>query len=69
MDTNKETLIKFGKVAAVFAIALIAIMTHAAVWNATAVGACSGFICGVSVVNFILEGLAIYKLVREWVLK
>lgn len=67
--SNKENLIKFGKVLTTFLITMIAIISNTAVWNATAVGACNSFICGVSVVNFLIEGFGIYKLVRNWLLK
>lgn len=58
-DSNKANLILFAKVVCVFIIAMIIIISGAGVWNACALGAVDGFVCGVSVVNFCMEVAAL----------
>lgn len=67
--TNKETLILFAKVLLVMILAMITIISGAAVWNAAAVGAASTFYVVVSVINFIAEGVGIYFLSRKVLFK
>lgn len=57
-----KDFIAFLKVASVFVLAAIAIITNVAVWNAAKLGAenVTPFIVWVSVFNFILEGVGIY---------
>ena len=56
-ESNKKSLILFAKVVCVFLLALVIIISNAAVWNAFALGcaAVDGFVLGVSIVNFLLE--------------
>ena len=56
-ESNKKSLILFAKVVCVFLLALVIIISNAAVWNAFALGctAVDGFVLGVSIVNFLFE--------------
>lgn len=65
-SSNKESLLQFGKVAAMAVAGLIVIASNAAVWNACAAGVESGFIAGVAVVNFLLEGVGLFFIGRKW---
>lgn len=67
--TNKESLVLFGKVFLVMILAMIAIISGAAVWNAAAVGAASAFYVVVSVLNFIAEGVGLYFLSKKVLFK
>ena len=64
-EQNKETLKQFGKVFLMMILGMIAIISGAAVWNAAAVGAASGFYVVVSILNFIAEGVGLYFLGRK----
>lgn len=64
--SNKESLLQFGKVVAMTVAGLIVIASNTAVWNACAAGVESGFIAGVAVVNFLLEGAGVFFVGRKW---
>lgn len=63
-DSNKETLVQFGKGLSIFLLSMMAIITSAGVWNGVAKDAIDSFYGWVAGLNFIAEGLGIYKLVK-----
>lgn len=63
-DSNKETMVKFGKVALVGLLGMIAIITSAGVWNGVHEGAIGSFYGWVAGINLIAEGFGIYKLAK-----
>ena len=64
-EKNKETLMTFGKVALMFFLGFLAIITGAFIWNAAAVGSASTFYVVVSVLNVIAEGVGMYFLGKK----
>ena len=63
-NSNKETLVQFGKVASIFLLSMMAIITSAGVWNGTSAGAVDHFYGWVAGLNLLAEGFGIYKLAR-----
>ena len=61
-ESNKETLIHFGKVVALFLLGMIAIITSAGVWNGVHAGAISSFYGWVAGLNLVAEGFGIWSL-------
>jgi uncharacterized membrane protein len=64
-DSNKNTLIQFGKVALLLILGMIAIITSAGVWNGVAGGAIGSFYGWVAGINLIAEGFYIYLLYKK----
>lgn len=61
-ESNKATLIQFGKVAALFLLGIIAIITSAGVWNGVHAGVIGSFYGWVAGLNLIAEGFGIWSL-------
>lgn len=61
-QSNKETLVHFGKVVALFLLGMIAIITSAGVWNGVHAGAIGSFYGWVAGLNLIAEGFGIWSL-------
>jgi len=61
-ESNKETLIHFGKVVALFLLGMIAIITSAGVWNGVHAGAIGSFYGWVAGLNLVAEGFGIWSL-------
>ena len=61
-ESNKKTLIEFGKVVALFLLGMIAIITSAGVWNSVHAGAIGSFYGWVAGLNLIAEGFGIWSL-------
>jgi hypothetical protein len=61
-QSNKETLVHFGKVVALFLLGMIAIITSAGVWNGVHAGAIGSFYGWVAGLNLIVEGFGIWSL-------
>lgn len=68
-ETNKTRLVEVGKVAAIMVAAMVAIASNSAVWNAVANGVETGFIAGVAVVNFLMEGGLIAYFAKKYLFK
>lgn len=64
-ESNKETLIHFGKVVALGLVGFIAIITSAGVWNGVANGAIGSFYGWVAGINLIVEGFGVYSLYKK----
>ena len=65
-ESNKQTLIRFAKVAAVGLLGIIAIMVSAAVWNGVAGGNIDPFLGWVAGINFIAEGFGVWSLAKKF---
>lgn len=65
-NSNKETLVQFGKVASIFLLSMMAIITSAGVWNGANAGAVDHFYGWVAGLNLLAEGFGIYKLARHF---
>ena len=65
-ESNKQTLIHFGKAALLVILAIIVIMVSAAVWNGVSNDAIDPFLGWVAGINFIVEGLGIWSLARKF---
>ena len=63
--SNKETLIEFGKVAAIGLLGFIAIIAACGVWNGVALGAINAFYGWVAGINLIAEGFGVYSLYKH----
>ena len=61
-ESNKETLVHFGKVVALFLLGMIAIITSAGVWNGVHAGAIGSFYGWVAGLNLVAEGFGIWSL-------
>ena len=61
-ESNKKTLIEFGKVIVLFLIGMIAIITSAGVWNGVHAGAIGSFYGWVAGLNLIAEGFGVWSL-------
>lgn len=61
-ESNKATLIQFGKVAALVLLGIIAIITSAGVWNGVHAGAIGSFYGWIAGLNLIAEGFGIWSL-------
>lgn len=68
-DANLASLKKFGKAMLIFVLALVTIVSNAAVWNAACGATIGGFEVGVSIVNFIAEGTLIALAVKKYLIK
>ena len=65
-ESNKETLIHFGKVAALGLIGFIAIITAVGVWNGIANDAIGSFYGWVAFFNLVVEGFGVWSLTRKF---
>lgn len=65
---NKERMIAGVKVLSLIVFAFIAIIANVGLWNAASTFSESvePFVMGVSVANFLFEGVGIFKLVQHW---
>lgn len=63
-ESNKETLVHFGKVVILFLLGMIAIITSAGVWNGVHAGAIGSFYGWVAGLNLIAEGFGIWSLCK-----
>jgi hypothetical protein len=61
-ESNKKTLVEFGKVFALFILGMIAIITSAGVWNGVHAGAIGSFYGWVAGLNLIAEGFGVWSL-------
>ena len=61
-ESNKKTLVEFGKVLALFILGMIAIITSAGVWNGVHAGAIGSFYGWVAGLNLIAEGFGVWSL-------
>ena len=61
-ESNKKTLVEFGKVFALFLLGIIAIITSAGVWNGVHAGAIGSFYGWVAGLNLIAEGFGVWSL-------
>lgn len=61
-ESNKKTLIEFSKVAVLFILGIIAIITSAGVWNGVANDAIGSFYGWVAGLNLIAEGFGVWSL-------
>ena len=66
---NKSRFLAFAKAAALIVWALVAIITSAGVWNATAGSTPDGFVCTVAGLNLIVSGVAIYLVAKKILFK
>lgn len=64
-ESNKETLIQFGKVVALGLVGIIAIITAAGVWNGVADDAIGSFYGWVAAINLVVEGFGVYALYKK----
>lgn len=62
---NKETLIKFAKVAGFGLACFAALITIAGIWNAVALGAIGSFYGWVGTANLVVEGFGLYALYKK----
>ncbi len=67
-DANLASLKKFGRALLIFVLALVAIISNAAVWNTACGATIGGFEVGVSIVNFIAEGTLIALAVKKYLI-
>ena len=61
-ESNKKTLVEFGKVFALFLLGMIAIITSAGVWNGVHAGTIGSFYGWVAGLNLIAEGFGVWSL-------
>lgn len=61
-ESNKATLIQFGKVAALGLLGIIAIITSAGIWNGVHGGVIGSFYGWIAGLNLIAEGFGIWSL-------
>lgn len=59
-QSNKETLIHFGKIIALYLLGMIAIITSAGVWNGVHAGNIGSFYGWIAGLNLIVEGFGIW---------
>lgn len=65
-DLNKKELIRFAKILVVVIVSLIALITNVEIWNVAAAGNTDGFHVVVSILNFLMEGVAIFFGTKKW---
>ena len=63
-ESNKQSLIQFGKVILLFVLGIIAIITASGVWNGVYAGAIDSFYGWVAGLNFVAEGFGVWSLWR-----
>jgi hypothetical protein len=64
-DRNKESLIKFAKVAGFGLACFAALIATSGVWNAVALGSIDAFYGWVAGGNLIVEGFGFYSLYKK----